>query len=121
MVELINVCGEGRRSLSLIPSILVGVTLGVGPIASSMVNRYGCRVVTIVGAVLASFGIAVSAAAPNIIMLYLTIGLVTGQYIISCSSYISCSSHIICSSLISYESIVIVYDLRVFSYCVKSR
>jgi MCP family monocarboxylic acid transporter-like MFS transporter 14 len=73
-----NVFGEGRGSVSLIPSILVGVTLGVGPIASSMVNRYGCRVVTIVGAILASFGIAVSAAAPNIIMLYLTIGLVTG-------------------------------------------
>jgi MFS family permease len=74
-----NVFGEGRGSVSLIPSILVGVTLGVGPIASSLVNRYGCRVVTIVGAVFASFGIAVSAAAPNIVVLYLTIGLITGE------------------------------------------
>ena len=110
-----NVFGEGRGSVSLIPSILVGVTLGVGPIASSMVNRYGCRVVTIVGAVLASFGIAVSAAAPNIIMLYLTIGLVTGQLSISGSSHISGLSNIFGSSLISHECIAIVYDLRVFS------
>jgi len=29
---------EGRGSVSLIPSILVGVTLGVGPIASSLVR-----------------------------------------------------------------------------------
>jgi hypothetical protein len=49
LVELMNVFGEGRGSASLIPSILVGVTLGVGPIASSMVNRYGCRAVTIAG------------------------------------------------------------------------
>ena len=49
LVELMNVFGEGRGSVSLIPSILVGVTLGVGPIASSMVNRYGCRAVTIAG------------------------------------------------------------------------
>ena len=79
LVELMNVFDEGRGSASLIPSILVGVTLGVGPIASSLVNRYGCRVVTIIGAVLASFGIAVSAAAPNIVVLYLTIGLITGK------------------------------------------
>jgi hypothetical protein len=43
------------------------------------VNRYGCRIVTIAGAVLAALGIAVSAAAPNIVVLYLTIGLITGK------------------------------------------
>ncbi len=70
--------GEGRGSVSLIPSILTGVTLSVGPIASVLVNRFGCRVVTIVGAVIAAFGLAVSAATPNIVVLYVTIGLCTG-------------------------------------------
>ena len=40
---------EGSGSVSLIPSILVGITLGSGPIASMLVNRWGCRVVTIAG------------------------------------------------------------------------
>ena len=49
-----------------------------GPIASSFTNRYGCRAVTIAGAVLASIGLAVSAAANNISLLYFTIGVCTG-------------------------------------------
>ena len=68
----------GRSYVSFIPSILVGVTLSVGPIASTLTNRFGCRVVTIVGAVLASLGFFVSAAAPGILFLYLSIGLITG-------------------------------------------
>jgi MCP family monocarboxylic acid transporter-like MFS transporter 14 len=71
--------GEGRGSVSLIPSILTGVTLGVGPIASVLVNKYGCRAVTMAGSIIAAFGLAVSAATPNISMLYITIGLCTGN------------------------------------------
>ena len=55
VVELMEQFNEGRGFVSLIPSILVGVTLGVGPIASSLTNRYGCRKVTIVGAILGKF------------------------------------------------------------------
>ena len=69
---------EGRGYVSLIPSIMVGVTLGAGPIASVLVNRYGCRLVTIIGAVIAAFGLMISAAATSIAMLYVTIGLMTG-------------------------------------------
>jgi len=78
VVELMRVFDSGRGSVSFIPSILVGVTLGCGPIASSLTNRYGCRAATIVGAIVAAIGMAVSAAAPNIVMLYVTIGLCTG-------------------------------------------
>jgi len=78
MVELIEKFDADRGAASLIPSILVGVTLGSGPIASSFTNRYGCRAVTIAGAVLASIGLAVSAAANNISLLYFTIGVCTG-------------------------------------------
>ena len=70
--------GEGRGTVSLIPSILSGVTLGVGPIASVLVNRFGCRAVTIAGSVLASFGLAISAATSNVSTLYVTVGLCTG-------------------------------------------
>jgi len=65
-------------SVSLIPSILVGVTLCAGPAASALTNRYGCRPVTIAGAALAAIGLAASALAENIAVLYLTVGLLTG-------------------------------------------
>lgn len=45
-----------------------------GPISSSFVNRYGCRAVTIAGAILASACLAVSVLAPNVFTLIITIG-----------------------------------------------
>ena len=97
VVELMDYFGEGRSYVSLIPSILVGVTLGSGPIASVLVNRYGCRRVTIVGSLIAASGLMISAAATSITMLYLTIGIMTGvgfglaflPAIVSVSMYLS--------------------------------
>jgi hypothetical protein len=43
-----------------------------------MVNKYGCRPVTIVGAIIAGIGLAVSIFAPTIEVLYLTVGLLAG-------------------------------------------
>lgn len=78
VVEWMNEFKQGRGFASLVPSILVGVTLGVGPIASVLTTRYGWRIVTIVGAVVGAAGMAVSAAAPNVAMLYASIGVVAG-------------------------------------------
>ena len=55
--------------------------MGSGPIASMLVNRYGCRVVTAVGAVLAAFGLAISAAANSLVLLYFSIGVCTGIFL----------------------------------------
>ena len=73
---------EGRGTVSLIPSILSGVTLCVGPIASALVNRYGCCTVTIAGAMLAATGLAISAATTNVFTLYITVGLGTGMFML---------------------------------------
>ena len=70
---------EGSESTSWIASILVGVTLGSGPVVSSLVNKYGCRPVTVVGAVIAAVGLAISIFAPNVVTLYVTIGIVSGK------------------------------------------
>ena len=51
-----------------------------GPIASSFTNRYGCRVVTIAGALLGALGLAVSTLAKSITVLYFTIGVCTGNF-----------------------------------------
>lgn len=49
-----------------------------GPISSSFVNRWGCRTVTVVGAILASVCVTLSAFANNVLTLIFTIGVGTG-------------------------------------------
>lgn len=49
-----------------------------GPIASIFVNKYGCRAVTIAGAILAGLSLLASTFANSVIMLYVTIGFGTG-------------------------------------------
>ncbi|XP_015114144.1 monocarboxylate transporter 12 [Diachasma alloeum] len=77
-VELRNYFQAGDGATAWIASILVGITLCSGPISSIFVNKYGCRLVTIVGAILASICLLISYFAQNIIILYFTIGLGTG-------------------------------------------
>ncbi|XP_063913750.1 monocarboxylate transporter 9 isoform X1 [Zophobas morio] len=76
--EFLNYFAEGKAATAWILSILVGVTLCSGPISSSFVNRWGCRLVTIAGAVLASICMILSVFAKNVTTLYFTIGIGTG-------------------------------------------
>lgn len=57
----------------------MGITLGAGPIASIFVNKYGCRVVTIMGAVIAATGLMLSMFAKSITFLFLSVGVITGE------------------------------------------
>ncbi|VDK84044.1 unnamed protein product, partial [Onchocerca ochengi] len=41
---------------SVIISLLTGLNLGMGPIASAVTNKYGCRVTTILGSLIATIG-----------------------------------------------------------------
>lgn len=50
----------------------------IGPISSSFVNKYGCRAVTIAGAILASACLLISSYAQNVLTLIVTIGLGVG-------------------------------------------
>ncbi|KAH8420135.1 hypothetical protein KR009_006163 [Drosophila setifemur] len=76
--EFLDYFNEGKGYTAWIASIMVGVTFSSGPISSSFVNRYGCRAVTIAGAILASSCIIVSMFAQNVLTLILTIGFGTG-------------------------------------------
>lgn len=53
--------------------------ISTGPIASVFVNKYGCRTVTIAGAILATICLVASVFAKNVFTLYITIGLGTGM------------------------------------------
>lgn len=63
---------------SIVHSLLPAVTLFSGPIASIFTNKYGCKMTTIIGAVIASFGFFISFFVRNIFMLYFSIGVVAG-------------------------------------------
>jgi len=65
-------CGSGE--VSTINSIQMGVTFASGPIASYMTNRLGWRLTTVIGSVLASAGLCLSAVAPSVFFLYFTAG-----------------------------------------------
>jgi hypothetical protein len=44
------------------------------------VNKYGCRTITIVGALIAAFGLGISTLATSVTTLYVTIGLLAGWF-----------------------------------------
>uniref|UniRef100_A0AAG5DW67 Major facilitator superfamily (MFS) profile domain-containing protein n=1 Tax=Anopheles atroparvus TaxID=41427 RepID=A0AAG5DW67_ANOAO len=77
--EFLTYFNEGKGYTAWIASILVGVTLCSGPISSSLVNRYGCRTVTIIGAIVAAASLMISSLATSVFMLFITIGLGTGM------------------------------------------
>lgn len=77
-IEFQNHFGEGKAKTAWIGSLLMAVPLLSGPIASFLTDRYGCRKVTIVGAILASFGFMISSAANTMEMLFLTFGIISG-------------------------------------------
>ncbi|VDN08580.1 unnamed protein product [Thelazia callipaeda] len=64
---------------SMIISLLTGLTLGAGPIASAVTNKFGCRVATISGSLIATAGCAASYYATSVEYLMVSVGCVMGM------------------------------------------
>ncbi|XP_053404937.1 monocarboxylate transporter 13-like [Mercenaria mercenaria] len=70
---------DGTKSeIAWIPSLTSGSLHSSGLLASILVNRFGCRVVTLIGAITCSIGYILSIFATNIYCLYVTMGLIAG-------------------------------------------
>ncbi|GFY44225.1 monocarboxylate transporter 7 [Trichonephila inaurata madagascariensis] len=69
-------CTSGAASLVM--SLLVGVCYLVGPIASGLINKYGCRIVSSLGTAVACIGLLLSLPVPRVEYLLITIGLISG-------------------------------------------
>uniref|UniRef100_UPI003AAAE1B7 monocarboxylate transporter 3 n=1 Tax=Centroberyx gerrardi TaxID=166262 RepID=UPI003AAAE1B7 len=76
--ELMRDFEVGYSDTAWISSIMLAMLYGSGPVASIMVNRFGCRPVMLVGGLLASAGMVGASFTTDIIQLYLTAGVVTG-------------------------------------------
>ncbi|XP_060522191.1 monocarboxylate transporter 14-like [Cylas formicarius] len=63
---------------SWIGSLFIAVPLLTGPIMSVLVDRYGCRPMTIVGGIISAVGFCISSKAESIGVMYLTFGVLAG-------------------------------------------
>ena len=81
VVEFLAEFRETRGLTSWILSILTGLTLGAGPLAAAVTQRFGCRITTMVGAVIASFGCAISYFATSVLFLVVSVGVIVGTEI----------------------------------------
>ncbi|KAK3603741.1 hypothetical protein CHS0354_023355 [Potamilus streckersoni] len=77
-IEFLHYFKGSKAETAWVGSLVPGITLTVGPLASIMTNKYGCRVTTIVGAIIATAGFILSIFATNLYFLYFTFGVLSG-------------------------------------------
>ncbi|XP_066259898.1 monocarboxylate transporter 12-like isoform X1 [Euwallacea similis] len=77
-VEFLNYFGENRGTTAWVGGLFMAMPLLSGPIASFLTDRYGCRKVTIFGALLASIGFIISSQANSMVVLCITFGVLAG-------------------------------------------
>ncbi|CAF0775204.1 unnamed protein product [Adineta ricciae] len=64
--------------VSLVMSLACGFYLLIGPVASALCNKWGCRKVGIIGSVTAGLAVALSVLSPNVYVMWLSFGLIGG-------------------------------------------
>ncbi|CAJ0934642.1 unnamed protein product, partial [Mesorhabditis belari] len=67
-----------NAAAALIIALLTGLTLGSGPIASAITNKFGCRIASIIGSCIASVGCLASYFATSMGFITFTVGIVMG-------------------------------------------
>lgn len=77
-IEFLNYFNESTAKTSWIGSIFLSVPLLSGPVMSNLVDRYGCRQMTIIGGLLSGTGFILAAFSTSVEMLYWTFGVIGG-------------------------------------------
>ncbi|KAJ8957423.1 hypothetical protein NQ318_004903 [Aromia moschata] len=77
-IEFLNEFGASKSATSWIGSIFMAVPLLSGPIASAFVDKYGCKLMTVIGALICSFGFVLSSYSRSIGVMYVTFGVIGG-------------------------------------------
>lgn len=76
--EWLKYFNESPAKTSWIGSLFLAVPLMSGPIMSNLVDRYGCRSMTILGGVISGLGFFLSAFCNSVECLYMTFGVLSG-------------------------------------------
>lgn len=77
-IKFLEHFGESKSKTSWIGSLFMAVPLLSGPIGSSLVDRYGCRTMTIIGGIVSGIGFTMSAFVNSIELMYTTFGVIAG-------------------------------------------
>ena len=67
----------------MVASTQMGLILATGPIASLLIEKFGCRKIVITGSLFAACGLIISSFAKRFIFLYVTAGIMTGTFLLS--------------------------------------
>ncbi|XP_043529216.1 uncharacterized protein LOC122538839 [Frieseomelitta varia] len=77
-IEFLHEFGASKSKTAWIGSLFMAVPLLSGPIMSALVDRYGCRSMTIVGGLISGTGFVLSSFGNSIEVMYLTFGVIAG-------------------------------------------
>jgi len=76
--ELLNHFEAGKGKTALVGALVPAVYLIVGPLVGALCNKFGCRIVAMVGSILSAFAFVISAYSTSINMMLLTYGILGG-------------------------------------------
>lgn len=77
-IEFLHEFGASKSKTAWIGSLFMAVPLLSGPIMSALVDRYGCRNMTIIGGLISGLGFILSIFSNTIEVMYLTFGVIAG-------------------------------------------
>ena len=78
--EFMETFGTEHGTTTTVQSTQMGLIFVAGPLAAYLVEVFSCRCVAILGSILAAFGLMISSIVPNIVSLFITAGILTGNY-----------------------------------------
>uniref|UniRef100_A0A182QGJ6 Major facilitator superfamily (MFS) profile domain-containing protein n=1 Tax=Anopheles farauti TaxID=69004 RepID=A0A182QGJ6_9DIPT len=76
--ELLDYFGESKSKTAWIGSLFIAVPLLSGPIMSNLVDRYGCRKMTMLGGFIGGMGFVLASFCQSVEQLYFTFGILSG-------------------------------------------
>lgn len=79
--EIADEFGVTKSEAALVGSLMSGFYLFVGPFASAVTNKFGFRLVAILGALLGAAGFALSSLASSVQFLCVTYGVLGGEFL----------------------------------------
>lgn len=77
-IEFLKEFGASKAKTAWIGSLFMAVPLLSGPVMSALVDRYGCRKMTIAGGLISGIGFVLSFFSNTIEVMYLTFGVIAG-------------------------------------------
>lgn len=77
-IEFLRYFQASKSVTSWIGSLFLAVPLLSGPVCSALVDKFGCRSMTILGSIISCIGFVMSSFTDSIVLLYITFGIISG-------------------------------------------